>query len=145
MANENKTKKTKASVLSFVSSLEDEQVISDCHELIRIMKDVSGHDPKMWGSNIIGFDSYHYKYESGREGDSCIIGFSPRKGKITVYLVDGTSRYPELFAKLGKHTTGKVCVYFKRLSDINTSVLTELIERSYAYTKSLDGQMHRAE
>lgn len=138
MTKENKTQENDSPVMGFVGLLDDKQVISDCLEIIEIMRKVSGHEPKMWGSSIIGFDKYHYKYASGREGDAPVIGFSPRKGKLVVYI-DETVRFPELLARLGKHTTGKVCVYFKRLSDIDVSVLTQLIEESYIYTKKSFG------
>ncbi len=144
MATENKTQETDNSVSDFINSLNNEQVTSDCLELIEMMSKISGHEPKMWGPSIIGFDTYHYKYESGREGDAPVIAFSPRKNNITVY-VDETARFPEFLAKLGKHTTGKVCVYFKHLSDIDTSVLSQLIEKSYSYTKSLNTSEYRSQ
>lgn len=144
MTTENKTQETDSSVTDFINSLEDEQVISDCLKLIEMMGTVSGHPPKMWGPSIIGFDKYHYKYESGREGDAPVIAFSPRKGKLTVYVEETTQhQYPELFAHLGKHTTSKVCIYIKHLSDIDTTVLLEIVEKSYSYTKSLDDDMHQ--
>lgn len=136
MATENKTKQTDSSVLDFVQSLGDEQVASDCLELIAMMHKVSGHEPKMWGPSIIGFDAYHYKYASGHEGDAPVIAFSPRKGKLTIYA-DDTSKYTELLAALGKHSTGKVCIYIKRLSDIDMSVLTKIMQQSYKATKLL--------
>ena len=90
----------------------------------------------MWGPSIIGFGQYHYKYDSGREGDGHVIGFYPRKGKITIYLMDGTARHSELLAKLGKHTTTGYCVYIKRLSDVELSVLEQMMQKSYEYIKS---------
>ncbi len=131
------------SVQEFVAALGDEQSIADSHALIDMMKRVSGHEPKLWNVGTIGFDAYHYKYDSGREGDSQTIGFYPRKGKLTVYLMDGTSRHSELLSRLGKHTTSRVCVYIKRLSDIDLSVLEQIVQQSYAYIKSQDGHMHR--
>ncbi len=142
--SKNKTKQTDDPVDEFLGSIGDAEVIADCKSLIALMGEVTGHQAKMWGSSIIGFDSYHYRYESGREGDSCVIGFSPRKGKITIYIVDGTSNYPELFSKLGNHSLGKVCIYFKSLKDLDTEVLRQILAKSYAYTKSQDGTMHRA-
>jgi hypothetical protein len=143
MATENKTQETDSSVTDFVNSLGNEQVIGDCLALIEMMSKVSGHKPKMWGPAIIGFDKYHYKYESGREGDAPVIAFSPRKGKLTVYKdVNDTARYPELFANLGNYTTSKVCIYTKRLSDIDMSVLAQILEKSYSHTKSLAPTMH---
>jgi hypothetical protein len=145
MATENKTQETDNSVTDFISSLDDEQTISDCLKLVEMMRNISGHEPRMWGPAIIGFDKYHYKYESGREGDAPVIAFSPRKGKLTIYKdVDETTRNPELFVRLGEHTTSKVCIYIKRLSDIDMSVLSQIIEKSYNYTKSLDPTMHRS-
>ena len=133
-----------SSVKNFIASLNDEQAIKDCHILIEMMQRISGHEPKMWNVGTIGFDTYHYKYDSGREGDGQIIGFYPRKGKITVYLMDGTVRYSELLAQLGKHTTSRVCLYFKRLNDIQLPVLEQIVQQSYEYVKSQDGHMHRA-
>ncbi len=98
----------------------------------------------MWNVGTIGFDTYHYKYDSGREGDSQTIGFYPRRGKITIYLMDGTVRYSELLARLGKHTSSRVCVYIKRLSDIQLPILEQIVQQSYDYIKSQDGHMHRA-
>src|SRR5580704_12669318 len=93
------------SVKGYIASLDDEQTVKDCQVLIQMMRRISGHEPKLWNVGTIGFDAYHYKYDSGREGDCQVIGFYPRKGKITVYLMDGTVRYSELLAHLGKHTT----------------------------------------
>ena len=100
--------------------------------LITVMAKASGHPPKMWGSSIIGFDQYHYHYDSGREGDTLRIGFSPRKGQTVLYLVDGFPGHAELMARLGKHKSGKSCLYIKRLSDVDTGVLGDLIAASLA-------------
>ncbi len=132
------------SVKDYIASLDDEQTAKDSLVLIEMMQRISGHTPKMWNVGTIGFDTYHYKYDSGREGDSQIIGFYPRKGKITVYLMDGTVRYSELLARLGKHTTSRVCVYIKRLSDVELPILEQIVQQSYEYIKSQDGKMHRA-
>src|ERR1041384_5792814 len=110
------TGKNDTSVKDYVASL-DEQTAKDSQALIEMMQRISGHEPKMWNAGTLGFDTYHYKYDSGREGDGHIIGFRPRKGKITVYLMDGTARYSELLAKLGTHTTAGYCVYMRRLGD----------------------------
>jgi hypothetical protein len=131
-------------VTKFLETLEDPQTLADANTLIAMMQRISGHQPKLWNVGTIGFDSYHYKYDSGREGDSMAMSFYPRKDKLTVYLMDGTARYPELLSKLGKHTTSRVCLYIKRLDDINLSVLEDTLKQSYAYIKSLDGNMHRA-
>jgi hypothetical protein len=94
------------------------------------MAKATGKKPKMWGPSIVGFDQYHYKYESGREGDMCRIGFSPRKQNLTVYIVDGFEKYENLMSKLGKHKIGKSCLYIKRLSDVDENILNELIKLS---------------
>ncbi len=132
------------SVKGYISSLNDEQTVQDCLVLFDMMQRISGHAPKMWNKGTIGFDTYHYKYDSGREGDGHTIGFYPRKGKITIYLMDGTVRYAELLARLGKHSTSRVCIYVKRLSDIELPILEQIVQQSYAYVKSQDGHMHRA-
>src|SRR5678809_1702114 len=106
-----KSSQSDSSVKSYIASLDDEQTVQDCHVLIEMMQRISGHEPKMWNVGTIGFDTYHYKYDSGREGDGHIIGFYPRKGKITIYLMDGTVRYSELLATLGRHTATGYCVY----------------------------------
>ncbi len=142
--SKSKTPQNNTSVKEFIASLDDEQSVKDCHVLIEMMRRISGHEPKMWNVGTIGFDTYHYKYDSGREGDGQTIGFYPRKGKITVYLMDGTVRYSELLARLGKHTTSRVCVYIKRLSDIELPILEQIVQQSYEYIKFQDGHMHRA-
>ncbi len=139
----NKTTQKNASVKEFIASLADEQLVSDSQVLLAMMQHISGHKPKLWNVGAIGFDSYHYKYDSGREGDSLVIGFYPRKGKITVYLMDGTARYSGLLAKLGKHTTTGYCLYIKRLSDINLSILEQILQKSYENIKSQDGHINR--
>jgi hypothetical protein len=133
------------SAQGYIASLSDEQTVADSQVLIDMMRRVSGHEPNLWNVGTLGFDSYHYRYDSGREGDSFIIGFYPRKGKITVYLMDGTARYAELLGDLGKHTITGYCIYIKRLSDIKLSVLEQIIGQSYGYIKSLskDGPINR--
>jgi hypothetical protein len=133
------------SVTDSIASIDDKQSQEDAVALLEMMRRISGHDPKLWNVGTIGFDSYHYKYASGREGDSQAIGFHPRKGKITVYLMDGTARYEEQMARLGKYTTSRVCLYLKRLSDVDLSVLEQIVRQSYEYVKSQDGHMSRAE
>ena len=135
--------KNNGSVKDYLASLEDEQTAKDSLVLIAMMQRISRHEPKLWNVGTIGFDTYHYKYDSGREGDACPISFYPRKGKITVYLMDGTARYAELLAKLGKHTTTGYCVYIKRLSDIQLPILEQIVQQSYAYIKSQDGPINR--
>jgi hypothetical protein len=130
-------------VREYIASLNDEQTANDCHVLLEMMQRISGHEPRMWNVGTIGFDTYHYKYDSGREGDCQVIGFYSRKGKTTVYLMDGTARYSELLARLGKHSTSRVCVYIKRLSDIQLPILEQIVQQSYEYVKSQNGHMHR--
>ena len=127
----NKTTATTASVDSFIAQLTQQQQ-QDARQLCQAMSDITGHPPVMWGPSIIGFDQYHYKYESGRQGDMAAIGFSPRQGKISIYLVDGAPKYQLLLDQLGPHQVGKACLYVKRLSDIDLSVLRELIAKSVA-------------
>ena len=125
-----KTKLNDASVDKFIKSVKDEQTPADCFLIMEIMKKVTKAEPKMWGTSIIGFGNYHYKYESGREGDWFITGFSPRKQNLTLYTVGGFNGQPELMEKLGKHSTGKGCLYIKKLADVDTKVLKELVTRS---------------
>lgn len=127
---EMKTKLNDASIEDFLNKVEDEQKRKDSFEIIKMMKQVTKEEPKMWGPSIIGFGSYHYKYESGREGDMPIIGFSPRKQNLTLYVGLGNDSENPLLKKLGKHTTGKGCLYIKKLADIDRTVLQELINES---------------
>ena len=131
-------------VEDYIASLDDEQTMHDTRVLIEMMQRLSGHRPKLWNVGTIGFDTYHFKYDSGREGDAVPMSFYPRKGKTTVYLMDGTARHSELLARLGKHTTSRVCVYITRLSDIELPILEQIVQASYEYVKSQDGHMHRA-
>ena len=135
------TSQNDSSVKDYIVSLDDEQTVKDSQALIEMMQRISGHKPKMWNAGTIGFDTYHYKYDSGREGDGLVIGFYPRKGKITVYLMDGTARHSGLLAKLGKHTTTGYCVYIKRLSDIELPILEQILGQSYEYIKSQEGHI----
>ncbi len=129
------TKPTVASVAAYLDAIEDERRRKDCKELAELMTRVSGCAPKMWGTSIVGFDQYHYRYDSGHEGDSCIVGFSSRKNEISLYLVSGFDDSDDLLAQLGKHKAGKACLYIKRLSDIQLPILERIIERSLAETK----------
>jgi hypothetical protein len=123
-------------VKDFLDSLENGQMLDDTHVLMEMMQRISGYEPALWNGHTIGFDTYHYKYDSGREGDALVIGFYPRKGKITVYLMDGTARYSQLLAKLGKHTTTGYCIYIKQLNDIDLKILEQIIQQSYEFIKS---------
>ena len=124
---ENKTTANDNDVDSFIAAVTDERQRDDALQIIGMMQRLTGHQPKMWGPSIIGFGSYHYKYDSGREGDMCRIGFSPRKGKTVLYIVDGFEGHGALLEKLGKFKTGKSCVYLKKLSDVDEAVLEQLI------------------
>ena|SRR5688500_1920681 len=125
-----KTKPTSVSVEHFLDKVLDEQVRDDCHALVTIMKNITGADPKMWGLSIVGFGSYHYKYESGHEGDACLTGFSPRKQNITLYVMPGATKHAALLGRLGKFKAGKGCIYIKKLADIDETVLKDLIKQS---------------
>jgi hypothetical protein len=127
---ENKTKPTKDSVSGFLKKVADKNRREDCFKVLKIMKDVTGEEPEMWGSSIVGFGRYHYKYESGREGDSPITGFSPRKGDLTLYIAMGFKPVSDLMARLGKHKTGKACLYIKKLDDVDLGVLKRIVEKS---------------
>lgn len=129
---ENKTKRTDASVKDYIAAIDDESRRKDCDALARMMTKVSGRTPKMWGPGIVGFGTYHYKYESGREGDSPLTGFSSRKGPISIYLVAGFPGQEKLLSKLGKHKMGKVCLSIRKISDADYHVLEQLVEGSVA-------------
>lgn len=125
------TKVNEASVEEFLNNVEGEQKRQDSFEILKMMQQVTQKEPKMWGPAIIGFGSSHYKYESGREGDMPQIAFSPRKQNITLYIGVGNDSDNPLLKKLGKYTTGKVCLYIKKLADVDRKVLQELIADSY--------------
>ena len=125
-----KTKQTGASVKEFLNQIPDEERRKDCLAVAKIMQEITGSKPKMWGPSIVGFGSYHYKYNSGREGDWMITGFSPRKKDLTLYIMMGFEKHPELMKQLGKYSTGKSCLYIKRLSDIDVPTLKKLIKAS---------------
>jgi len=130
-------------VNDLIASLGDEQTKKDSLALVEMMQRISGHEPRLWNAGTIGFDTYHYKYDSGREGDGHVIGFYPRKGKITIYLMDGTLRFSELLAKLGKHTVTGYCVYIKRLSDVELPILEQILQKSYENIKAQDGHINQ--
>jgi hypothetical protein len=132
---ENKTKATEASVERYIAAIEDEARRQDCEALAKLMTTATKQQPKMWGTSIVGFGSYHYKYASGREGDSCLTGFSSRKGDISVYLVASFPEREELLAKLGKHKMGKGCLYIRKLSEVDLNVLEQLVIGSVAERK----------
>jgi hypothetical protein len=126
---ENKTKPTSVSATTFVNTIGDAQTRKDCRDLVALMSDVTGHPAKMWGTSIVGFDQYHYKYASGREGTSLLTGFSPRKQNLVLYLGPGLEN-KQLMGKLGKHKTGKGCLYLKRLDDVDRQTLRALVAHS---------------
>jgi len=132
---ENKTKPTEASVKSYLSAIDDADRRKDCEALARLMTKATKQKPKMWGTGIVGFGSYHYKYESGREGDSCLVGFSSRKGDISIYGLVNFPGQDKLFAKLGKHKMGKGCLYVRRFDDLDSRILEQLIVGSVAERK----------
>ena len=129
---ENKTKPTQLSVAAFVEALSDPARRADAKALVKLMQSASGERPKMWGPSIIGFGRYHYRYESGRQGDMPLIGFSPRKAATVLYNLLGSGDSAALLAKLGKHTTGKGCLYIKKLTDVDLQVLQALAAKSVA-------------
>ncbi len=131
--SQNKTIPTDLSVHDFLAKVEDENKRKDSYELLRIMQEVTSHDPIMWGNSIVGFGSYHYKYATGREGIMLLTGFSPRKQNISIYIMAGFARYEALMKQLGPHKTGKSCLYIKKLSEVNIEVLKQLITASYTH------------
>ena len=130
-----KTKETKVSVEKFLNSIPDEKRREDCFKILEMMKKVTKEEPKMWGPSIIGFGKYHYKYDSGHEGDMCIAGFSPRKQNLTLYILPGFLKESSLMKKLGKYKTGLSCLYIKKLEDVDMKVLKELVTNSFKYVK----------
>jgi hypothetical protein len=126
----NKTAPDGGSVDAFIDGVEDAGRREDCRRLLKLMRQVTGEKAEMWGASIVGFGRYRYRYESGREGDWFLTGFSPRKQALTLYIMAGFSRYDEMLAALGKHKTGKSCLYLKRLDDADQDVLRELIAAS---------------
>ncbi len=132
----NKTAETKRSVDDFVASVENEGQRDDSYKLIRLMQEVSGHEPKMWGPSIIGFGRYHYRYASGHEGDAPLIGFSPRKAAISLYIHTGLEDHKELLNGFGKFKMAKACIYIKKLSDVDEARLKAIMKKTIGYLKS---------
>lgn len=132
---DNKTKPTKVSVTAFIKSIEDGQMRRDARKVAAMMREATGSRARMWGASIVGFGEYHYKYESGREGDFMITGFSPRKQALTLYVIPGFSHFESLMSRLGKYKTGKSCLYIRRLSDVDEQVLKRLITESVKYMR----------
>jgi len=136
---EPKTKKNDASVKNFLNSVANQTRREDSLSLLGLMRDVTGEEAKMWGSSIVGFGSYHYVYQSGREGDWMLTGFSPRKQNLAIYIMAGFSDYGPLLEKLGKHKTGKSCLYVNKLADVDINVLRELVRRGVRSMKKKYG------
>ncbi len=133
-----KTKKNESSVTKFLDGVKDEKKRQDSYTILKLMKQITKAEPKMWGTSMVGFESYHYKYASGREGDWFVTGFSPRKQNLTLYIMSGFSKYPDLLKKLGKFKTSKGCLYIKKIEDIDIATLKELIKQSVGYLKKLN-------
>ena len=132
-----KTKPTNASVEKFLNQVADETRREDCFKVAKMMEEITGEKPKMWGPSIVGFGSYHYKYASGQEGDWPIAAFSPRKQDLTLYLLPGFQEHADLMQQLGKHRTGKSCLYLKGLSDVHVPTLKKLIRESVKRMKQI--------
>jgi hypothetical protein len=139
---ENKTKATTLSVAAYIDALTNPTLRSDAWELVQLMQRASGEKPRLWGPSIVGFGSYHYRYDSGREGDMPLIGFSPRKAALVLYSMLGHSEAKALLVKLGKHTTGKGCLYIKKLADVDRTILEALIEDAVAHNRVGHSQGH---
>ncbi|WHX41039.1 DUF1801 domain-containing protein [Mesobacillus sp. AQ2] len=130
-----KTKENDHSVISFIESVESPKKRDEAYKLLDIFTETTGYQAKMWGPSIIGFGSYHYKYESGHDGDAPLVGFSPRKAKISLYFATGDTEREALLKDFGKHTSGKACVYINKVDDIDTEILKALIHQSVAFLK----------
>jgi len=128
-----KTRRNKGNVEAFLNNVPDEGKRQDSFTILELMRQVTGREPEMWGDSIVGFGSYHYKYKSGREGDWFLTGFSPRKQNLTLYIMSGFDDYDQLLNKLGKYSTGKSCLYIKKVEDVDTDVLKQLIKKSVAH------------
>lgn len=136
---QNKTTENNSNVAEYLNTITLEDKVKDAFELIKIFEEASTFKAKMWGNAIVGFGSYHYKYDSGREGDAPLTGFSPRKDSFALYLSSQFENREQLLDKLGKHKTGKACVYFKKLSDIDVGILKKIIENSITNIQSMYG------
>jgi len=132
---ENKTQRNDGDVMAYLESVENKRRREDSLALLKMMEEATGEPAEMWGTSIVGFGSYHYRYASGREGDMMLTGFAPRKQSLSLYIMGGHERYDELMAKLGKHRTGSSCVYINKLADVDLDVLRELIAESVDYMR----------
>ena len=133
---ENKTQKTGASVEEFLASVENKRRREDGLTLLDMMREITGLEPDMWGPSIIGFGDYHYRYESGREGDMFLTGFSPRKQSLSLYIMAGFDEYDDLLTRLGKHRKGASCLYINKLADVDMEVLRELVRESFEHAEA---------
>lgn len=136
--SENKTRPTDQNVTDFLNSVDHKTRREDSFALLEMMQEITGEEAMMWGSSIVGFGSYHYKYESGREGDMPLVGFSPRKQSLTLYIMTGFDDHEDALAELGKYKTGQSCLYVNKLADVDNTVLRRLIKRSYEYMKEIN-------
>lgn len=132
-----KTKETDGSVIEFIEQVESAKKRADAYQLLDIFTQTTGYEAKMWGPSIIGFGSYHYKYPTGHEGDAPLVGFSPRKAKISLYFATGDDRRKELLDTFGKHTSGKACVYINKVADVDVNVLKKLIVQSVEFLQNM--------
>jgi hypothetical protein len=137
MASQLKTQRTRASVKAFIDGVADESKRKDARAISALMQDITGEKPEMWGSSIVGFGSYHYKYASGQEGDWPLVGFSPRKDNLTLYIMPGFREYADLLGKLGKHKKGMSCLYIKSLEDVHVPTLKTLVRQSVRQMKKI--------
>ena len=133
---ENKTRPTRASVTAFMRAVDDPGMRADAKKVAAMMRRATGKRAMMWGPSIVGYGSYHYRYDSGRQGDFMITGFSPRKQALTIYIMPGFSHFEDLLSKLGKYRTGKSCLYIRRLADVDEAVLERLIRESVKYMRA---------
>ena len=133
---DNRTLPSGASVTAFMAAIDDPRMRADAKKVAAMMRRATGKRARMWGPSIVGYGSYHYRYESGREGDFMITGFSPRRQALTIYIMPGFSRFAELMSKLGKYRTGKSCLYLRRLADVDEAVLERLINESVRYMRA---------
>ncbi|GGA38844.1 DUF1801 domain-containing protein [Psychrobacillus lasiicapitis] len=136
---EAKMKETESSVIEFIETVENPKKREDAYKLLEIFSEATGYEAKMWGPSIIGFGSYHYKYASGHEGDAPLVGFSPRKAKISLYFATGDTEREVILERFGKHTSAKACVYINKVADIDVEVLKELINRSIKFLQETYG------
>ncbi len=134
--SENKTRPTQDDVIAYIENVENKRRREDAQTLVELMTDLTGYQPTMWGTSIIGFGSYHYVYESGREGDSMLVGFAPRKANLVLYITSGFEQYDHLLEKLGKYKTGKSCLYVNKLADVDVDILKQLITASVDHMKA---------